>query len=135
MWANNEVGTIQPIDEVVALASRARHPGPHRRGAGRRAGAGRLRRVRRRRDDVTGHKIGGPYGVGALLLRPRGRACALLHGGGQERDVRSGTIDAPAIVGFAAAAELAVKGQAEPPPVLGGLRDELVAGSARSCPT
>ena len=51
MWANNEVGTLQPIDEVVALAGRARHPGAHRRRAGGRRGPGRLRRLRRRRAD------------------------------------------------------------------------------------
>ena len=52
MWANNEVGTLQPVDEVVALAADARHPGPHRRRPGGRRGPGRLRRLRRRRADV-----------------------------------------------------------------------------------
>ena len=58
---------------------------------------------------VTGHKLGGPYGAGALLLG-RGVACTpVLHGGGQERDVRSGTLDTPGVVGFATATELAVE--------------------------
>jgi cysteine desulfurase len=75
---------------------------------------------------LTGHKIGGPYGVGALLVRREVQLTALLHGGGQERDVRSGTIDAPAIAGFAAACELAVKHQADLATRLGALRDRLV---------
>ena len=52
---------------------------------------------------VTGHKLGGPVGVGALLLRRDVALVPLTHGGGQERDVRSGTLDVPAIAGFAAA--------------------------------
>ena len=63
---------------------------------------------------VTGHKIGGPIGRRGAAARPRRSTLTpVLHGGGQERDVRSGTLDAPAIVGFAAAAELAVKRQPE----------------------
>ena len=58
----------------------------------------------------------------------------MLHGGGQERDVRSGTLDAPAIVGLAAAAEVAVKRQPERAEQLAGLRDDLVAGCAPRCP-
>ena len=76
---------------------------------------------------VTGHKLGGPTGVGALLLG-RDVACTpLLHGGGQERDVRSGTLDVAGITAFAVAVEMAVKGQAEFATRVGALRDELVA--------
>ena len=97
MWANNEVGTLQPIDEVVAVAARARHPGAHRRRPGRRRGAGRLRGVSGVDAlTLTGHKVGGPYGVGALARAPRARRSPrCVHGGGQERDIRSGTIDTP----------------------------------------
>jgi cysteine desulfurase len=77
---------------------------------------------------VTGHKIGGPFGVGALILRREAELVPLLHGGGQERDVRSGTVDAPSSVGFAVAAELAVKGQPERALMLAALRDELIDG-------
>ena len=72
---------------------------------------------------VTGHKIGGPLGVGLLVLRRTVDLTPVLHGGGQERDVRSGTLDTPAIVGLAAAAELAVKLQR-------GARREQRAGCA-----
>src|SRR6185436_2030122 len=76
---------------------------------------------------ITGHKVGGPIGVGALLLGRSVELTPVLHGGGQERDVRSGTLDTPAIVGFATAAELAVKRQPERAEELAMLRDDLVA--------
>jgi cysteine desulfurase len=76
---------------------------------------------------VTGHKIGGPLGVGALLLSRTLTLTPVLHGGGQERDVRSGTLDTPAIVGFATAAELAVKRQPERAEHLARLRDDLIS--------
>jgi hypothetical protein len=83
---------------------------------------------------LTGHKLGGPYGVGALLVRRELSLTPLLHGGGQERDVRSGTIDVPAIAGFAAAVELAVKEQADTRVRLAALRDALVAGVLAAVP-
>jgi cysteine desulfurase len=128
MWANNEVGTVQPLEDVVALT--ATHGIPVHTDAVQAMGQLPLDFGASGVDamTVTGHKVGGPFGVGALLLRRDADLVALLHGGGQERDVRSGTIDAPAIVGFAAATELAVKGQAERAPALAALRDELVAG-------
>ena len=76
---------------------------------------------------VTGHKVGGPVGVGALLLG-RDVACTpLLHGGGQERDVRSGTLDTPGVVAFATAVEATVKAQAAYALRVGELRDDIVA--------
>lgn len=128
MWANNEVGTLQPVDEVVSVA--ARHGIPVHTDAVQAMGQVPLDFAASGVDalTVTGHKIGGPFGVGALLLRREVELVALLHGGGQERDVRSGTIDAPAIVGFACAAEVAVKGQPQRAPGLAALRDELVEG-------
>jgi cysteine desulfurase len=83
---------------------------------------------------VSGHKIGGPYGVGALLL---GRAWAptpLLHGGGQERDVRSGTLDVPAVAAFAVAARLAAERREEFAREIGALRDALVAAVTEAVP-
>ncbi|MDX6228215.1 MAG: cysteine desulfurase, partial [Frankiales bacterium] len=75
---------------------------------------------------ITGHKLGGPVGVGALLLGRGVAVTPVLHGGGQERDVRSGTLDSAGIVGFSVAAELAVKGQPEQAELLAALRDDLV---------
>lgn len=126
MWANNEVGTVQPIAEVVALAHE--HGIPVHTDAVQAIGQVPVDFAASGVDalTLTGHKIGGPYGVGALLLRREVELTALLHGGGQERDVRSGTIDAPAIAGFATACELAVKGQADLAVRLAELRDELV---------
>jgi len=83
---------------------------------------------------VSGHKLGGPVGVGALFL---GRAVTLTpvqHGGGQERDVRSGTLDTPAIAAFAAAAEAVTAHLAEEQDRLAGLRDRLVEGVLAAVP-
>jgi cysteine desulfurase len=83
---------------------------------------------------LTGHKLGGPYGVGALVVRRELAVTALLHGGGQERDIRSGTIDVPAIAGFAAAVELAVKDQADHAAHVAALREELERGVRAAVP-
>jgi cysteine desulfurase len=83
---------------------------------------------------VTGHKLGGPVGVGALVLRREIDCTPLLHGGGQERDVRSGTLDVPGIVAFATAVESAVKGRPEYVARVGGIRDALVAGVRGAVP-
>jgi cysteine desulfurase len=109
MWANNEVGTIQSI---VALADIAHEFGvPFHTDAVQALGSVPVDFAASGVDalSLTAHKLGGPYGAGALLLR-RDVACTpLLHGGGQERDVRSGTVDVPGVVGLAVAAGLAVE--------------------------
>ena len=134
MSANNEVGTLQTIEQVVAVA--APYGIPVHTDAVQVMGQLSLDFSASGVDamTVTGHKIGGPFGVGALLLRREAELVSLLHGGGQERDVRSGTIDAPAIVGFAVAAELAVKGQPERAATLAALRDELIDGILAAVP-
>jgi cysteine desulfurase len=83
---------------------------------------------------VTAHKIGGPYGVGALLLRRELAPVPLLHGGGQERGVRSGTLDVPAIAAFAVAARLASERRAAFARTVGALRDRLVAAVRAAVP-
>jgi cysteine desulfurase len=127
MWANNEVGTLQPVAELAAAC--ARYGVPFHTDAIQAVGqvpvdfaaCGPAALT------VTGHKLGGPTGAGALLLG-RDVACTpLLHGGGQERDVRSGTLDVAGVVAFAAAVEIAVKGQQEHAALLADLRDDLVA--------
>jgi cysteine desulfurase len=127
MWANNEVGTLQPIDEVVAIA--APHGIPVHTDAIQAVGAVPVDFSAIGVDlmTITGHKIGGPFGVGALLVRRELEVTAMLHGGGQERDIRSGTLDAPAIAGFAAAVEAAVKAQPEHAERLAAVRDRLVS--------
>ncbi|MCW3766541.1 cysteine desulfurase family protein [Paenarthrobacter ureafaciens] len=134
MWANNEVGSIQPIPDVVRLA--ARHGIPVHSDAVQAFGAVPLdfRSSGLAAMSVSGHKIGGPVGVGALFL---GRAVSLTpvqHGGGQERDVRSGTLDTPAIAAFAAAAEAAVANLDGEAGRLSSLRDRLIAGVQKAIP-
>lgn len=134
MWANNEVGTLQPIEEVVALA--ARFDVPVHTDAVQAVGAVPVDFARSGVDalTLTGHKVGGPYGVGALVVRRELELTPLVHGGGQERDIRSGTLDTPAIAGFAAAVELAAKHQAEHAARVAVLRDELVRGVLGAVP-
>jgi cysteine desulfurase len=83
---------------------------------------------------MTGHKLGGPMGAGALLLRRDAECTPLLHGGGQERDVRSGTLDVAAIVGLAVATGTAVGRREERAEQVGALRDRLVLGVAAEVP-
>ncbi|HVK30511.1 MAG TPA: cysteine desulfurase family protein [Nocardioides sp.] len=134
MWANNEVGTLQPIDEVVALART--HGIPFHTDAVQAIGSVPVDFAASGVDalSVSGHKVGGPQGVGALVVRREVDLTALLHGGGQERDVRSGTLDVPAIAGFAAAVEVAVKQQADLAARLAVLRDRLIDGVRREVP-
>ena len=127
MWANNEVGTVQP---VPALADVARaYDIPVHSDAVQAVGALPVDFAASGVDamTVTGHKLGGPQGVGALVLARGTAPVPLLHGGGQERDIRSGTLDAPAIVGFAAAATAAVATRPARVRRLAALRDDLVA--------
>jgi len=125
MWANNEVGTLQPIDEVVAVA--AEHGIPVHSDAVQAIGSVPVDFAASGVDalTLTGHKLGGPYGVGALVVRRELELTPLIHGGGQEREIRSGTIDTPAIAGLAVAVELSVKYQPDHAVRIGALRDEL----------
>ncbi|MEU0484440.1 cysteine desulfurase family protein [Streptosporangium sp. NPDC006013] len=126
MWANNEVGTLQPVH---ALAEVAREYGvPFHTDAVQAVGQIPVIFADSGIDALTlsGHKVGGPMGVGALLLARGVDPVPVLHGGGQERDVRSGTLDAPAIAGFATAVRTAVARQAETSTRLAALRDDLI---------
>ncbi|GAB3120635.1 cysteine desulfurase family protein [Streptomyces calidiresistens] len=126
MWANNEIGTVQPVAELAAVA--ARHGIPLHSDAVQAFGqipvdfaASGVAAL-----TVSGHKVGGPPGIGALLLGRDWTPTPVLHGGGQERDVRSGTLDVPAVAGFAAAADLAAARREEFARDIGTLRDELI---------
>ncbi len=128
MWANNEVGTIQPIAELAAISHE--FGVPLHTDAVQAVGVLPVDFAACGADalTMTGHKLGGAYGAGALLLR-RDVACVpLLHGGGQEREVRSGTLDVPGAVGLALATSLAVTRQPQLAPRIARLRDSLVDG-------
>jgi cysteine desulfurase len=134
MWANNEIGTVSDIPALAAVARAVAVPlhtdavqavgqVPVDFGA---SGVDAL--------TMTGHKLGGPMGAGVLLLRRAAECTPLLHGGGQERDVRSGTLDVAAIVGLEVATTLAVRARPERAPRLAALRDRLVAGVVAAVP-
>ncbi|MGO8958069.1 MAG: cysteine desulfurase family protein [Streptosporangiaceae bacterium] len=127
MWANNEVGTVQPIAELAELA--ADYQIPFHTDAVQAAGQlpVSLAASRATALTITAHKIGGPVGVGALLLARGSQPVPVLHGGGQERDVRSGTLDVPAIRAFAAAVQVTTERRADEAKRLAALRDDLIA--------
>lgn len=128
MWANNEVGTVLPVAELAAVA--AEFGVPMHTDAVQAVGAvpvdfgvGGLSAL-----TLTAHKFGGPCGVGALLLRRDVTCVPLMHGGGQERDIRSGTTDVAGIVGMAAALEIAVGSREVTADRVAALRDRLIDG-------
>jgi cysteine desulfurase len=126
MWANNEVGTVNPVAELAEVAHE--FGVPLHTDAVQAAGILPVDFTASGADalTITGHKLGGPYGQGALLLG-RDTACVpLLHGGGQERDVRSGTLNVPAVVGLAVAVEQSVADAPRRAAELAALRDDLI---------
>ncbi|OBF18885.1 cysteine desulfurase family protein [Mycobacterium sp. ACS4331] len=128
MWANNEVGTIMPITELAAVA--AEFDVPMHTDAVQAAGQIPVSFADSgcAAMSITAHKFGGPTGMGALLLR-RDTACVpLAHGGGQERDVRSGTPDVAGAVAMAEALRIAVEGMSANSARLRALRDRLIEG-------
>jgi cysteine desulfurase len=134
MWANNEVGTVQPITELAAIAHE--FGVPFHTDAVQAVGSLPIDFASSGVSalTMTGHKLGGPVGSGALLLR-RDVACTpLLHGGGQERDVRSGTLDVAGTVGLATATTIAVARRTETATRTAALRDELIAGIQAAVP-
>jgi cysteine desulfurase len=127
MWANNEVGTIEPIAELAAICRE--YGVPMHSDAVQAAGhlpldfaASGLSAM-----SIAGHKFGGPHGIGALLLGRDVDCVPLLHGGGHERDVRSGTPDVAAAVGMAVALEHSVRELSVTVPAVTNLRDHLFA--------
>ncbi|MEE1757067.1 cysteine desulfurase family protein [Streptomyces sp. SP18CS02] len=126
MWANNEIGTVMPIHELAAVAREYDVPlhADAVQAVGQLpvafAGSGLAAMT------VSGHKTGGPYGIGALLLGREYTPVPVLHGGGQERHVRSGTLDVPAVAAFAVAARLAAERREEFVRDVGALRDRLI---------
>jgi len=129
MWANNEVGTVQPIAEIAAVAHEFGIP--MHSDAVQAAGQVEVDFAGSGLDllSISGHKVGGPQGVGALLARRDATLVPLTHGGGQERQVRSGTLDVPAILGFAVALRHATSNLAGEAERLVALRDKLIRGA------
>jgi len=134
MWANNEVGALQPLDEVVALARR--YGVPVHADAVQAVGQVPVDFGASGLDAMTisGHKVGGPGSAGALLARRGLDLTPVLHGGGQERGVRSGTLDAALLASFGLAVEDAVAGREDFAARVGALRDTLVEGVAAAVP-
>ncbi len=128
MWANNEIGAVS---DLAALAEVSHAAGvPLHTDAVQAVGQVPVDFAASGVDalTMTGHKLGGPMGAGVLVLRRDAACTPLLHGGGQERDVRSGTLDVAAIVGLAVATDTSVANRAERAVRVAGLRDRLVAG-------
>jgi cysteine desulfurase len=133
-WANNEIGTVQPIAELARVAATAGVPfhTDAVQAVGQipvdfaASGVAAL--------TVTGHKLGGPVGVGALILGRDVAATPVLHGGGQERDVRSGTLDTAGVAAFAVAVESAVRSRIQYASRVSALRDDLVARVCAAIP-
>ena len=134
MWVNNEVGAVLPIAELAEVA--------HEYGIVFHSDA--VQAAAQLPVDfacsgvdaltVTGHKLGGPVGIGALLLRRGTEPVPVLHGGGQERDVRSGTLDAPAIRAFATAVVISAERREAEAKRLAILRDDLIRQVTEAVP-
>jgi len=134
MWANNETGVVQPVPAIVTAAGAAGAP----------AHSDAVQAVAYLPVDfaasgldamtVTGHKLGGPVGTGALLARRELALSPVHHGGGQERGVRSGTLDVPGARALARAVSLAVAERETEARRLGGLRDRLVSEALAAVP-
>ena len=126
MWANNEVGTIQPIKELVKVAQEFNIP--IHSDAVQAVGCLEVHYQDSGLDALTvsGHKVGGPQGIGALVIKREIELTPVLHGGGQEREVRSGTLAAHQIAGFAAAIKVAVSQRFNRASRLTSLRKDLI---------
>ncbi|MFI1539378.1 cysteine desulfurase family protein [Streptomyces anandii] len=134
MWANNEIGTVLPVRELAEAA--AEFGVPLHADAVQAFGqvpvdfaASGLAAM-----TVSGHKIGGPYGIGALILGREHTPVPVLHGGGQERHVRSGTLDVPAVASFAVAGRLAAEQREWFAREIGALRDDLIEAVRTAVP-
>ncbi|MGO1523923.1 MAG: cysteine desulfurase family protein [Nesterenkonia sp.] len=126
MWANSEVGAVQPITEVARLC--AGYGVPFHTDAVQAFGALPVSFADSAATTmaISGHKIGAPVGIGALLVRRDAKLTPVLHGGGQERDIRSGTLDAPGICAFAAVAEEVIAEREQETVRLAALRNQLL---------
>jgi cysteine desulfurase len=134
MWANNEVGTVQPIPQIARIA--AEHGVISHSDAVQAVGHIEVDFAASGLDllSFTAHKLGGPYGIGALIARRDLRLTPVLHGGGQERDIRSGTLNIAAAAGFAAAFQVAGRKRVQEERRLRQLRSELLGSVLAAVP-
>jgi cysteine desulfurase len=134
LWANNEVGTVNPVGRLAAAARSAGVPMHLDAVAAFGAVPVSFRGCGASLLSVSAHKVGGPPGIGALVVSRSMRLEAVLHGGGQERGLRSGTPATAAAVAFAVAAEEAIAGLAEEAARVARLRDRALAGLLHALP-
>jgi cysteine desulfurase len=134
MWANNEVGTVQPVADIIDLAHE--HGIPVHTDAVQAVGQVPVDFAGCGADLLTlsGHKVGGPQGIGVLLARRDVTLVPITYGGGQERQLRSGTLDTPAIRGLAVAVTVSVGRREAEATRLVALRDRLIHGAMASSP-
>ncbi len=134
MWANNEIGTVEPVQEIARLCRESRIP----------FHTDAVQVLGQIPIDITAlgaaavtissHKVGGPVGIGALIIDISEQFTPVIHGGGQEREIRSGTLDCAAAAGFAAAVHVAVTSQAEHAARMRVLQAALVEGVRAAVP-
>ncbi|HEX4830590.1 MAG TPA: cysteine desulfurase family protein [Trebonia sp.] len=134
MWANNEVGAIAPVAELAGVAHS--FGVPFHTDAVQAAAQVPVNFAASGVDalTITGHKFGGPVGAGALIIGKGLAPVPVLHGGGQERDIRSGTLDAPAIRAFAVAAVVSASRRDAEVTRLAALRDDLIRQVTQAVP-
>lgn len=131
MYANNEIGTIEPIQEIAGIA--AEHKVLFHTDAVQAAGQLPINVHRDKIDmlSMSAHKFHGPRGIGVLYVRRGIRPYTLISGGAQEKGRRAGTENLPAIAGMAAALEDAVSGMEERGRTMTALRERLIAGLSK----
>ena len=127
MHSNNEVGTVQPMDDISKIAQEFKIP--LHTDAVQSLGKVPLsfKELGLFAMTISAHKVGGPIGVGALILQKGIDITPILHGGGQERDIRSGTLNAAGIIAFVAATQSAMRDLESNAVKISGLRKTLVA--------
>lgn len=133
MWINNETGVVNPVAELAELA--AERDIPFHCDAAQAFGRIPARMLPGMSSmTITGHKLGGPVGAGALLVADQGKISPLLHGGGQEAKTRSGTLDAASLIGFGVALDLAMQDSWQESEEHRGLCRQLRQGIVASVP-
>lgn len=136
MLANNEIGTVQPLRDVVQIVRERAPDALVHTDAVQAFSWLDVAALANAVDliSISAHKFGGPKGAGVLVVRPRAQIAARQLGGGQERGLRSGTHNVAAVVAMAAAARLTVDERAGLVSSIGAQRDRLVDGLVRSVP-